>query len=96
MTYEQIQNYPVGTVYNTIINEYSTGGYWYNNNDRILISEDKTLTDLHFYNDNTFTAIRESKTEEKIDGWIFDGEEWYCAELTWDGFQIILDEDIIK
>ena len=96
MTYEEIQKYPVGTIYKFKITKYNVNGFWYNDGDRIILATDDTLTNLHFYDDNTYTAIRTQRTDYKIDGWLFNGTEWHCVELTWDGYQEIDDEEILK
>lgn len=94
MTYEEIQKYPVGTIYNFKLIKYSVNGFWYNQNDKAIIAEDSTLTNLHFYDNNTYTAIRIQKINHKIDGWLFDGEEWYCVERTnYDSYEKIEEEE---
>lgn len=97
MTYEEIQKYPVGTIYKFKITEYNVNGFWYNDGDRLIIATDNTLTNLYFHDDNTYTAIRTQRTDYKIDGWLFDGEEWYCVERTsYDEYEKIEEEALIN
>ena len=97
MTYEEIQNYPIGTIYKFGLTRHSVIGFWYNQNDRLILAKDNTLTDLHFYDNNTYTAIRLQKTDYKIDGWLFDGEEWYCVErIAGDRYEKIEEEELIN
>lgn len=97
MTYEQIQNYPVGTIYNREEYERVIGGFWYTEADKQLILSDFSLFNVKFnLSDNTYLATTKIVVENKIDGWLFNGNEWHCVELTWDGYQRIDDEEILK
>ena len=97
MTYEEIQNYPVGTIYKFELTKYNVDGFWYNLGDKLIIARDSTLTNLYFHDDNTYTATRIQKTDYKIDGWLFDGEEWYCVERTaYDRYERIEEEMLIN
>jgi hypothetical protein len=70
MTYEEIQKYPVGTIYKYKLTMHNIDGFWYNDGDRIILATDDTLTNLHFYDDNTYTATRMQRTDYTIDGWL--------------------------
>lgn len=97
MTYEEIQKYPVGTIYKYKLTMYNIDGFWYNDGDRLILATDNTLTNLHFYDDNTYTATRIQRTDYTIDGWLFDGEEWHCVERTGcDSYEKIEEEVLIN
>ena len=96
MTYEQILKYPVGTKYNITTQTYLVTGYWYTEHDKYLISHQNRYTDLQFMDNNLFSAHETNTFYNQVDGWLFDGDEWHCVELTWDGYQRIDDEEILK
>lgn len=96
MTYQQIQNYPVGTKYNIQTKTFLITGHWHTEHDKDLILHQNKYTDLQFMDNNLFCAHEANIFYNQIDGWLFNGREWHCVELTCNGYQEINDEDILK
>lgn len=95
MTYEEISTkYPVGkTIYGkteVVVRK----GYWITQKD---IDTYKSLyKNVRVCSDNTLiyeAVIHHTKT---VEGWLFDGKEWYVAEDGWGGWQVIDDDELKK
>lgn len=89
-SYEELkEKFPIGTIYRTEEEGYKH--HYYN------------LDDIRCYNaiyDRVIitgqdTCLCIGKIEYKVDGYLFDGEYWYPAKRTWDGWDKI-DEDEIN
>ena len=94
MTFKEISNYPPGTVYNKIDKTYERKGYWYTDADKAIIKLEHPNAIINL--DNTYDYIEHYSFKEVVDAWLFDGKEWYCAQSTWDGYDIIEDEELKK
>lgn len=96
MTYEEIQKYPVGMIYSHKETDRQISNFWYTKADKHVIINNPKLSNIKFVpSTNIYIATEKNIYEKKIDGWLFDGDEWHCVELTWDGYQEIDDEELV-
>lgn len=90
-TLEELQKkYPIGSTYHISWREIKA---WCPFKSDVLYFKNKHPNARNFmiYDNDFITA--EEKHEDKVEGYIFDGEYWYIAEQTWDGWQIIDEEE---
>lgn len=89
-TLEELKKqFPIGTVYQEKKIEHTN--YYYNLED---IRCYKTMYNRVIIIDDT-TCMCIKNIGYKVDGYLFDGEYWYPAKRTWDGWDKI-DEDEIN
>lgn len=91
MTYEEIsKKYPVGSVYEKGCSTYTFGGYWATQADlevlkdrlaRGVYSELKIKEPKENEPMGTYEAIVKKPYECKVEGWIFNGTEWYVGRI---------------
>ena len=85
MTYEEIkQKYPIGKILcSKTIDSHHTRD-WYTQED-IAIYKQK-YHKVEVFPNNTCECYRTDTYETKVEGWLFDGEEWRVAKDTEDGW----------
>lgn len=89
-TYEELkEKFPVGTIY--CIKKQEERNYYYDERD--IQSYLALYSHVKILDNNLCLCIR--IIEYKVDGYLFDGEYWYPAKRTWDGWDKI-DEDEIN
>lgn len=88
-TYEElIEKFPVGTVYRR--SEVRYKNHYYN------------LDDIHYYQtvyDKVIIIDEENcwcigHNDYKVDGYLFNGTNWYPAKRTWEGWEPISEDEI--
>ena len=85
MTYEEIkEKYPIGKILcsKTIDSHYIKA--WYTQEDIIMYKQKYHKVEV--FPDNTCKCYRTDTYETKVEGWLFDGEEWRVVQDTWDGW----------
>ena len=89
-SYEELkEKFPIGTVYRKTARKYKE--CCYDSND---INYMKNYYDSYVKTeDNLYICTKIH--EYKVDGYLFDGTDWYPAKQTWDGWEPI-DEDEIN
>lgn len=91
-TLEELQkNYPVGYTYRTYWNHIDA--YCPTANDVIIFKQKHPIIrNYRRFEDGTIWC--EERKEDKVEGYLFDGEYWYPAIQTWDGWLPIDEEEL--
>lgn len=85
MTYEKIsKKYPIGKVLATTTEPIHDELVWYNERDLEVYRRkyDKVVVN----SDNTCSCYGTHVYIDRVEGWLYDGEEWTVVENTWDGW----------
>lgn len=91
-TLEELQkNHPVGSIYHT---SWYPIGTWCPTEMDFNIFKNEHPNACNFRRKEDGTVIADEKCEKKIEGYLFDGEYWYPAIQTWDGWCSIDEENI--
>lgn len=84
------ETYPVGSVINEVGNIWINDEYYYNDADlKILKHKYDSVVPI---GDNTCICKKKETYKNLVEGYLYDGEYWYPAYLTHDGW-IEYDED---
>lgn len=85
MTYEEIStNFPIGKVYNTSRRVVRDINVWYSEKDLMCYKQD--YDSVRVTGPNICECVKTIVINYAVQGWLFDGKEWYVAEDTWDGW----------
>ncbi len=85
MTYEEIStNFPIGKIYDTSKKVIRHTHVWYSEAD--LMCYKRTYDEVQVLGPNFCECVKTIVTNHIVEGWLFDGKEWYVAEDTWDGW----------
>lgn len=91
-TLEELQEkYPIGSTYYIYWTPIKA---WCPNINDILVFKNEHPEARNFMICDNDWITAEEKHEEKVTGYIFDGEYWYPAYRSWDGWKIIDEEEI--
>jgi hypothetical protein len=91
MTYEEIkEKYPIGKLLYRTVTKEKRMAYWASAHDRKVYRT--KYPDAEFADNGTVTYTETLIYEKRVEGWLYDGEDFFIAENTWDGW-IPLDED---
>ena len=93
MTYEEISTkYPIGKLLYRKIDNIKRRDFWASEQDvKIFLAKD---IDAQFtWNGEVIYTEKEVKTKH-VEGWMFDGAEWYVAENGWDGWTPLDQEEL--
>lgn len=95
MTYEEISvKYPVGKLLAREKVYIKRTGAWITQTDKEFYT--KNYTQVRFY-DTGYVDFTESVLKEyKVQGWICTNEGFFVAELTWDGWQPLDEEELAE
>lgn len=93
MTYEEIkEKYPIGKVLYSKTRENVQMKFWYNPKDLEVYQQ--SYFKVEIFPDNTCKCHQMITHEDKVEGWLYDGEEWRPAYDTWDGWRPYYDEHL--
>ena len=84
------KEHPVGSVYHIYWNDLHE---WCPTEADTKLFKQKHPNIRNFQQDADGMVWCQEKHEYTVDGYIFDGEYWYPAIQTWDGWQSIDEED---
>lgn len=91
-TFEELkEKYPIGTKLNYSKTEYSQNFFFARPED--LIEYRKEYKKVEIIGKNTVKCTWDVKDYELVSGYIFDGKSWWPAEVTWDGWIPIHEEE---
>ena len=91
-TLEELQkNYSIGSIYQTYWNDIHE---WCPTPADVSVFKQKHPNIRNFHLNDDGTVWCQEKSEYKVEGYLFDGESWYPAIHTWDGWYPINEEDI--
>lgn len=95
MTFEEIKSkYPIGFILKSVpVNVHDTKIY-YNQKDLEIYRKQYTIVDVMPM--NICECYRTDILETKVEGWVFDGEDWAVAYNTWDGWQTYDDDELME
>ena len=90
-TFEELkQNHPIGSIYKTYWNYIHD---WCPTPADVYTFKQKHPNIRNFHLDDDGMIWCQEKSEYKVEGYLFDGESWYPAIQTWDGWLPIDEED---
>jgi hypothetical protein len=91
-TFEEVQaKYPIGTKMN-YSKDTMTQRYFYARPEDI-VEYRKMYKTVEVISDEMVECTWDAEDFETVDGYIFDGCYWYPAEVTWDGWVPIREEE---
>ena len=95
MTFEEISTkYPVGKLLYKKIEKERRCGFWASEHDKqIFRTKDP---EAEFAWNGTVIYHETFIYEKRVEGWLFDGEEWSVVENTWDGWVTLDEEDLAE
>jgi hypothetical protein len=93
MTYEEISTkYPIGKLLYRRIAKVKRAGFWNSEQDKEIYLSKHPDAEFTW---NGGVIYTESVVQEKyVQGWLYDGEKWSVAELSWDGWTEIDQEEL--
>lgn len=95
MTYEEIsKKYPIGKVLTTTKVPIHEKLAWYSERDLEVYRREYERVVVN--SDNTCSCYGTRVYVDRVDGWLFDGEEWSVVERTWDGWVPVFVEEYYK
>ena len=95
MTYEEIkEKYPIGKLLARELVYVDKVGYWATQADKELyLAKYKKIS----FDDNGYVSFTELQIREyHVQGWICTNEGFFVAELTWDGWQPLDEDDLAE
>ena len=93
MTYEEIaEKYPINKVLFRKIEKIKTVFFWYSEKDKEIYRA--KYSDAVFSDDGTVKYTETRIIEKRVEGWLYDGSDWYVVENSWDGWITIDQEDL--
>lgn len=93
MTYEEISaKYPIGKLLYRKITKVKRADFWSSEQDKkIYLSK---YPDAEFTQNGGVIYTESTVKEKYVQGWLYNGEEWFVAEMTWDGWTEIDQEEL--
>ena len=91
-TFEEVQaKYPIGTKMN-YSKDTITQRYFYARPEDI-VEYRKMYKSVEVISDEMVECTWDVENFESVDGYIYDGQYWYPAEVTWDGWVPIREDN---
>ena len=88
-TYEELkEKFPIGAIYRRVEEGYIN--YYYNSAD--IDCYKRTYHKVIIKDNETCLCIE--RKEYTVEGYLFDGTNWYPARRTWDGWECIDENEI--
>lgn len=82
------EKFPVGSIYKSY--DIVTNGYFYTNDELKMYQKEYDKVEIIYD-----YCVKLTKTINiHVDGYIFNGKKWYPAKQTWDGWELINENEI--